>query len=523
MVPAMLRALATTLLALGVLAVPAGAHPVNNSGLKLEIGSDRIAAKKTSRAKAIAAQQAPPATPRADCGPGARPEGAMQGRVPAGHPDGFICNMTLVGHQGSSGGYKALRFIDKQGHECAYYDTTLLFPTNAQTLSERPTGTAVLDMSDPANPKQTASLPTPAMQSPHESLLLNEKRGLLAAVMGNPAFAPGWVDVYDLNQDCRQPALQSSLPVGLLGHESGFAPDGNTFYATSISNGTVTAVDLTDPKVPRTLTVGQYPSHGLMISDDGNRAYIAGQDGLVIVDVSDIQQRRANPQFKTLSTLTWPEMTIPQVATPITINGHPYLMEIDEFSTDGVTFVSSNGPIVGAARIIDIADEKNPKVISNIRLQVHQPENRAAIGGDPGAQSPAQGYAGHYCNVPQRQDPGIVACSMIVSGLRVFDIRDPYKPKEIAYYVAPNKASQTAGAPSNYAMSSPSFAPERKEIWYTDGNSGFYNVRLDNWPTNSRRHRVRRLHGRRGLRERDRQATRARPCACPSPSAATCP
>ena len=71
-------------------------------------------------------------------------------------------------------------------------------------------------MSDPANPKQTASLVTPAMQTPHESLLLNERRGLLAAVTGNPAFYPGIVDVYDLNEDCRTPALQSSLPVGRM-------------------------------------------------------------------------------------------------------------------------------------------------------------------------------------------------------------------------------------------------------------------------------------------------------------------
>ena len=85
------------------------------------------------------------------------------------------------------------------------------------------------------------------MQSPHESLVLNEKRGLLAAVMGNPTAYPGFVDIYDLNADCRQPELQSSLPVGLLGHESGFAPDGNTFYATSLFNGTVTAVDVTEP------------------------------------------------------------------------------------------------------------------------------------------------------------------------------------------------------------------------------------------------------------------------------------
>jgi hypothetical protein len=31
-------------------------------------------------------------------------------------------------------------------------------------------------------------------------------------------------------------------------------------------------------------------------------------------------------------------------------------------------------------------------------------------------------------------------------------------------------------------MSSPAFAPERSEIWYTDGNSGFYNVKLAGWP-----------------------------------------
>ena len=33
-------------------------------------------------------------------------------------------------------------------------------------------------------------------------------------------------------------------------------------------------------------------------------------------------------------------------------------------------------------------------------------------------------------------------------------------------------------APSNWAMSSPSFVPERDEIWYSDGLSGFYAVRV---------------------------------------------
>jgi len=98
-----------------------------------------------------------------------------------------------------------------------------------------------------------------------------------------------------------------------------------------------------------------------------------------------------------------------------------------------------------------------------------------------------QGYASHYCSVPKQVDPGIVACSFIASGLRVFDIRDPTAPKEIAYFVAPPSGlngGTTPGEKSNYAMSKPSFVPERGEIWYSDGNSGFYNVRVTNgvWP-----------------------------------------
>lgn len=409
----------------------------------------------------------------------------MQGRVPEGSDAGFTCNTTLLSRHGRSGGFKVLRFVDKSGHECAYYDSTLLFPSNAQFLSADRTGVTVLDMADPAKPVQTASLVTPAMQSPHESLLLNEKRGLLAAVMGNPIFAPGVIDVYDLNQDCRKPALQSSLPVGLLGHESGFAPDGNTFYATSISSGQVTAVDLSNPKLPRTLAVGEYNSHGLTVSDDGNRGYIAASSGLIIVDLSEIQARKPSPQMREISRLTWDTLTIPQVAQPVTIDGKPYLVEIDEYSkSESGGSVAANGERVGAARIIDIADETKPRVVSDIRLAVHQPENRPAIGGDPGADNSLQGYAGHYCAVPQRKDPGIVACSFIASGLRVFDIRDPEQPKELAYFVAPVGPSSTAGRPSNYAMSSPAFVPERGEIWYSDGNTGFYAVRVAKgvWP-----------------------------------------
>jgi hypothetical protein len=447
------------------------------------------------------AQRAPapvnitPATARASCGPGSRPETGMQGRVsPEDHESGraaqgYTCNTTLVGQYivenavGSVGGFKVERYTDAAGHDCAYYDTVLLYPTN---VFDAEAGVNVLDMSDPTHPLRTAELVTPAMLTPHESVVVSQQRGVLAAVSGNPAFYPGIVDIYDISQDCRNPVLKSSLPTGIFGHESGIAPDGMTFYSASPATKTLVALDISNLSTPLPLWQGNYDSHGLSLSADGNRAYVAGTDsGLIILDVSEVQSRQPSPQVREIARLQWPNMSIPQNAIPVTIKGKPYVVEIDEFSVDGSGTAAAHGDTVGAGRIIDISDEAHPKVISEMRLEVHQPENRAAIANDPGAQLPVQGYAGHYCNVPTRVDPPIVACSMIISGLRIFDIRDPHHPKEVAYFNAPVQPRLTpVFAESNWAMSSPSFVPERKEIWYSDGYSGFYAIRVTNnaWP-----------------------------------------
>jgi hypothetical protein len=437
---------------------------------------------------AVAAPETDPApAPRAVCGPGSRPEPGRQGRVTQQDVEsgraakGFTCNAELVSHFGEAGGYKVFRYVDKAGHECAFFDPTLLFPTNVQYTSAWPTGVDVLDMSDPAHPKRTDTLMTAAMQTPHESLSFNARRGLLAADTGNPVTYPGFVDVYDASADCRQPVVKTTMGMGVLGHEGAFAPDGRTFYATSVL-GSITAIDVTDPSVATPVWWSRdYSPHGLSVSDDGNRLYIADRElpGMTIIDVSEVQRRVPNAQTRILGQVTWPTVTVPQVTIPVTIKGRRFVIEIDEFAkSDGQLPSSDAAARVGAARIIDIADERHPKVISDIRLEVNQRRNRASQMDDPGADSSLQGYAGHYCAVPSRREPGIVACSFILSGLRVFDIRDPYHPREVAYF------NKSAPGESQFAMSAPAFAPERREIWYTDGNSGFYAVRLTNgaWP-----------------------------------------
>jgi hypothetical protein len=435
-------------------------------------------------------------TPHLPCGPGSLPETGIQGRVPAAEVSngraakGYRCNTTQVSHFGVTGGFQVHRYVDKAGHDCAIFDSTLLFPRDLTNNATEGLGVFIMDMSDPAHPKHTATLSTPAMLSPHESLRVNQKRGLIAADMGYPSTNPGFVDVYDASADCRTPVLQSSTPLGILGHESAFAPDGTIFYVSSTGGHTLTAVDLTNPQVPSILWfTPQYAPHGMSISDDGNRLYMAdtGNDGLTILDVSQVQKHVLNPTVPEVSHMTWPEVSIPQNAIPITIKGHPYVVEVDEYtsSTTNPDFTNPSSGLynaaakVGAARIIDIADEKKPVVVSNMRLAVNQPSARAGDQqNDPGAQSPVQGYAGHYCAVPTRTDPTIVACSFIASGLRVFSIKDPVHPQEIAYFNGPIQPGVDIYHSGAFAMSAPAFVPSRNEIWYTDGNSGFYAVRL---------------------------------------------
>jgi hypothetical protein len=206
---------------------------------------------------------------------------------------------------------------------------------------------------------------------------------------------------------------------------------------------------------------------------------------MLILDTSEIQARKPNPQAREISRLAWESVSIPQNAIPFTVGGKPYVLEFDEYTA--ATLNPNGSPdAVGAGRIIDISDETKPQIVSNLRLQVDQPADHHAANGDPGTFSPAQGYAAHYCNIPTRVDPKIVACSFIASGLRVFDISDLTAPKEIAYFVAPTTPNTEDGyVGSDYAMSQPAFAPERHEIWYSDGGTGFYALRVNAsvWPT----------------------------------------
>ncbi len=381
--------------------------------------------------------------PKATCGPDDRTESGLQGQTTLDEQQsgdselGYNCNLELVGQTQGEGTSWQMAWFD----DCAYYVT-------ANNPAQMNLGTVVVDASDPRNPQATEFLTTDAMLNPWESLKVNKKRKLLAGVqLGGPGF-----DIYDVS-DCRHPVLEASVVLpGERGHGGEFAPDGLTYWGVGRESGSIRpiyAIDVSDPSNPRRIfriPDGIGVAHDLSVSQDGTRLYVAQPgnlpgrpaNGLVILDVSDIQFRRPNPQVSVISTLFWEDGSIAQYPQPVTIRGRPYLIFTDEAGSSGIgrpaveDACARDLPPFGFARIIDISDENNPTVVSKLMLEVHDPDNCDAILADP--EDVFFGYDGHYCGVDNARNAKILACSYFRAGIRVFDIRDPSHPKEIAYF-----------------------------------------------------------------------------------------
>ncbi|MHB8508828.1 MAG: LVIVD repeat-containing protein [Candidatus Dormibacteria bacterium] len=389
--------------------------------------------------------------PQAKCGAGSNPETGFQGEVPAALRaagfQGFKCNLELVGQSQGEGASWQNAWYGK----CDYYDTANnQGQAGTGVGAQQHPGTVVLDVSDPAHPTPTAYLATAAMLHPWESLKVNERRALLAGHL--TGGAP--LDIYDISQDCAHPKLLSSVPMPNNGHEGEWSPDGLTYWGSSTSE--YHAIDVADPTHPKQLLTWTTPAgttHGMSFSPDGTRAYFTQMgsgpsspvDGLVIADVSDIQYRRANPQIRIISRVTWPDGSYAQHTIPVFYGGHPYLIFVDELGSGGLGTAATRNyscgaslPPYGHPRIFDISDEKNPRQVASLTLQTDDPANCAVANQETSGQV-IFGYDSHYCAVDHHSDPTAMACGYFNSGIRVFDIRNPADPKEIAYYNPPRK------------------------------------------------------------------------------------
>lgn len=407
------------------------------------------------------------AVPQAKCGRGDHTESGLQGQTtPQERSSGdsqraYNCNLELVSQFRGEGA------VSQNGP--TYFNQCAYFATNDNSQQQHP-GVVAVDVSDPENPQASTYLAdTPAMLNPHETLRAHAGRKLLAAAQNNgPNFA-----LYDLSTGCLHPSRLASITLsGSQAHMGNFASDGRTYYVGQNNRGIggfLYVVDLDDPSNPKELPPWQFLGdgrpHGMWTNAAGTRLYAGqpglfgntgssiGPDGLVIDDVSDYQFRRPNPQIRIVSKLFWNDQGQAEDMYPITVHGRHYIISTDESGGAGgvgglpAACMRGASPF-GYPNIIDVTNEKNPKIVAKLMLQVSEPANCLRVVNDPpdtGAGAPA--YNVERCVADRANNPTMLACSFQNAGLRVFDIRDLFNAKEIAYYKPP--AARTAFLPGS--------------------------------------------------------------------------
>src|SRR5262249_43029479 len=164
------------------------------------------------------------------------------------------------------------------------------------------------------------------------------------------------------------------------------------------------------------------------------------------------QARRSNPQIKEISRLVFRDGSAAQHTIHIKVKGKPYVVFVDEGGSNGArNYGCPEGfYIYPMARIIDISDETKPKIISKLMLEAGEPKNCDLTRTDG-----AGTYGSHYCSVDNRHRATTLACGYMSAGIRVFDIRDPIRPREIAYYNPPGVSAQSPGSSGFFGVGGP--------------------------------------------------------------------
>jgi hypothetical protein len=232
-------------------------------------------------------------------------------------------------------------------------------------------------------------------------------------------------------------------------------------------------------------------AHMVTTSVDGNRLYIGGQlpgqEQMYVVDVEGWPARPA----RLLSRWTGPGHSVSLAR----IDGRDYVLHADE----SIVAPISNGclpdaasPAGGASEPIltEVSDLLAPRQVGVLQLEINQPEHCL--------DALASGMNGsvHYQDVDDPEDTTFAMVSMWNAGLRIFDVRDPAHPVEVAYFnpgqfdlpaEIPDLTSGFSGMLSGLAYLSRGvdtawahvrYRADTGQIWLTTQTGGFWVLEL---------------------------------------------
>jgi hypothetical protein len=345
-------------------------------------------------------------------------------------------NLSLVGHIDFDGRGDGMHINVVDGY--AYFG------------HQKGTGTSIVDVRDPRDPKLVTRIPAPPNSHSHkvqvvgDLLLVNRER--LEPADAVPGSWTAGLSVFDVSDpaDPREIGFWSCGGRGV--HRMAYWEAPYAFVTAGsgefeFKQQYLVILDLSDPTDP--VAVGRWWFPGMRPEEadqrwwapdrlaklhhavpHGDRLYCGWWDlGVVILDIEDVSSPRL------VGNLSFDEIDPPsrQTHSVVPLLGRDALVVTDE--------ATERFGVDVQARIVDIADETEPRLVS--RFPVPEGDYRA---------QPLR-FGPHNVHEPrpgslQRND--LVFMTYFNAGLRVFDVSDLASPHEVAHFVPETPAGQPA-------------------------------------------------------------------------------
>jgi hypothetical protein len=240
-------------------------------------------------------------------------------------------------------------------------------------------------------------------------------------------------------------------------------------------------IDIADPRNPKDVgqwwVPGQWHGGGENPSDTnawlhggpyvvGDRVYLSyGSAGLVILDISDITKPSLvgqlsfcppfNPNIGMHSAIPIPDRKL------VVVNSEA----IAENCAEPANYTA----------LVDVSEEKNPRLASIFPTPVPPAEapyrNYCVKGGRFG---PHNQHQWQHQDCLYRND-NLVFMTWFNAGLRIFDISDPWLPKEVAFFEPPDPVERRGKLPTKLVCSSEDVVVDARGVIYmSDKNHGVY-------------------------------------------------
>lgn len=335
-------------------------------------------------------------------------------------------NTELIGH------------IDCPGGGQVWVDGTTLYIGHMR----HPSGTTIVDVADPRNPRILAKIDIPTGWHSHkvrvanDIMLINHER----LGQGGDAEFGGGLGIYDVSNPAAPKQIGKWRTHGKGVHRYEF--DGRYAYISPTAEGyignIVMILDLEDPAAPKEVgrwwIPGQWEAGGEEYPWDnwtpprchhplrvGNRLYVSyWHHGFFILDIEDMSKPKAISGVNTSPSFPHPTHTCLRIPEPL--KGRQVMVVADE----DVAKLWPSAPAF--TWVYDITNEHNPCAISTFQVE--------GLDVDGAPQPPMMG-----CHQPSERFEGtIIPFAWFAQGLRLIDFADPFQPKEVGHYQpdAPN-------------------------------------------------------------------------------------